>query len=223
MDRLIHDSFFSIEKIYLQYLWLDKLAVNQYQLFTVVWNIILTAVPFIIYRLLKKYWRQTGLIKFKQRLAAAVLFVFWLLFLPNAAYIITDVRHLLDYCPVDSLDKVCVANAWMIMFFFVYSSFGWAAFYYLLKTMSGLVEEIFYKFWSNIFVVLTVPLVALGVLLGLINRFNSLDVFFFPLQLFRAVWFYFSRPDYFTDWFLFTVFLYLLYFGGDLLFKKIKN
>lgn len=223
MDRLIHDSFFNIDKIYLKYSWLDTLAVNHYQLLTVAWNIILTAVPLVIFLALKKYWRKTGLKKYGERLMAVVLFVFWLLFMPNTAYIITDVRHLLDYCPIDSPDKVCAPNAWMIMFFFAYSSFGWVAFYYLLKAMSELIGEIFHKLWSNVFVALAVPAVALGVLLGLINRFNSLDIFFFPKQLFLAFWSYLSSPAYFMDWLVFTIVLYGLYFSGELLFKKINT
>jgi uncharacterized membrane protein len=223
MDRLIYNSPFNIDNIYFHYQWLGNLAINHYQLFTVVWNIILVIVSLAIYWFLKKYWRRTALTGFYEKIVAIFLFVFWLLFFPNTAYIITDVRHLLNYCPIDSPNKVCVANAWMIIFFFVYSSFGWVSFYYLLKSMSDLIKEICHKFWSNIFIALVIPLVSLGVLLGLLNRFNSLDIFFFPLQLFQAVWFYFSSLNYFIDWFIFTVFLYLLYFIGDVIFRKINR
>ena len=128
MDRIIHQSFLSLDNLYNHYPALASLAINQYQLITVVWNIFLALLPLAFYMFLKSYWRRTGLIKFKQKTVAAALFIFWLLFFPNTAYIITDIRHLLNYCPFDSPNKVCADNAWMIIFFFTYASFGWVSF-----------------------------------------------------------------------------------------------
>ena len=109
------------------------------------------------------------------------------------------------------------------MFFFAYSCFGWVSFYYLLKMMSELIGSMLSKLWSNVFIALIVPVVSLGVLLGLLNRFNSWDIFFYPRLLLKVIWLYFSNLNYFIDWFIFTVFLYLLYFAGDVIFKKVKN
>jgi len=41
--------------------------------------------------------------------------------------------------------------------------------------------------------------------------------------LVRVVWLYFSDLNYFFDWFIFTIFLGLLYFAGDVIFKKVKS
>lgn len=223
MDRIISRSFLSLDNFYDHYPALDSLAVNHYQLITAAWNILLALLPLAFYMFLKSYWRRTGLIKFNQKTAAAALFIFWLLFFPNTAYIITDIRHLLNYCPFDSPDKVCVANAWMIIVFFTYSSFGWVSFYYLLKLMSNLVNEIFSSLRPDFFAVLVIPLSSLGVLLGLLNRFNSWDVFLFPVWLSQAFLVYFSDINYFIDWLIFTFFLYLLYFAGEVIFKKVKE
>lgn len=222
MDRIIYDSPFSVDRIYTPYQWLNNISINHYQLFTVIWNIVLVAVSLAFFFFLKKYWRRTKLTLVYEKIVAGILFIFWLLFFPNTAYIITDVRHLLNYCPADSPFKVCTANAWMIIFFFTYSSLGWVFFYYLLKLMSDLIKEIKNKFWSDVFVALIIPLASLGVLVGLLNRFNSLDVFFSPLQLIQAFWLYFINLDYFINWIIFTIFLYLLYLGADVIFKKIK-
>jgi len=231
MDRIIYNSFLSLDNLYDHCPVLNNLAINHYQLLTVVWNVFLVLLPLVFYISLKSYWRRTGLIKFNQKAVAAVLFIFWLLFFPNTAYIITDVRHLLDYCPLNSPDRVCVANAWMIIVFFVYSSFGWVSFYYLLKLMSGLVNRIFNKLFKklpkelrlNFFAILIIPLTSLGVLLGLLNRFNSWDVLLYPTWLLKAISVYFLNIDYFIDWFIFTIFLYFLYFSGDYLFRKIRD
>ncbi|MBU0722455.1 DUF1361 domain-containing protein [Patescibacteria group bacterium] len=215
MDKIIH--------FYDYYSALSNVAVNHYQLVTVVWNIFLALLPLVFYMFLKSYWRRTGLVKFSQKMAAAVLFIFWLLFFPNTAYIITDIRHLLNYCPLDSPDKVCAANAWMIIVFFTYSSFGWVCFYYLLKLMSDLVNEIFNKLQSYFFIALIIPITSLGVLLGLLNRFNSWDVFLFPHWLAQVFLVYFLDMNYFMNWFIFTIFLYLLYLAGDIIFREIKK
>ncbi|MDP2736277.1 MAG: DUF1361 domain-containing protein [bacterium] len=223
MDRIIHYSFLSLDNFYDHYPALSKIAINQYQLVTVVFNIFLALSPLFFYILLKLYWRRTGLVKFSQKAAAAALFIFWLLLFPNTAYIITDIRHLLNYCPVDSLSKVCPANAWMIIVFFIYSSFGWVAFYYLLKLMSDLLSEIFSKLRPYFFAALIIPITSLGVLLGLLNRFNSWDVFLFPLWLLEVCLVYFLDINYFINWLVFTLGLYLLYFVGDAIFRKVKK
>jgi uncharacterized membrane protein len=222
MDRIIHNSFFSLDNIYSRYYWLSYASINHYQLLTIAWNIILVLVPLWIFFLLRKYWHKTGFRLSREKFIGIILFIFWLLFFPNSAYIMTDVRHLLNYCPVDSPFKVCSENAWMIIFFFTYSSLGWVSFYYLLKLMADLIKEIKNDFWSDIFIALVIPLTSLGVLLGLLNRFNSLDALFYPWQLFSAFSIYFLNLDYFFNWLVFTCFLYILYLGANLIFRKIK-
>lgn len=218
----MRNSFLNFDNFYGNHPILNNMAVNDYQILTVFWNIFLALSPLAFYALLKFYVRRKGLDGLKQKIIASAIFIFWLLLLPNTAYIITDARHLLNYCPIDSLHKVCVENAWMIIVFFTYSMSGWVFFYYSLKTMSDLVNKIFGKLKAYFFACLIIPAVSLGVLVGLLNRFNSWDAFAFPLLLFRALSGYFSDFYYFIDWVIFTVFLYLLYFAGDAIFKKIK-
>lgn len=223
MSVIFYDSIFSLDKIYRSYRFLSYFSVNDYQLLTIFWNLFLALIPLALYLLLKKYWLSTGLKSLSQKITALTLFFAWLLFFPNAAYLMTDIRHLLDFCPAGSPFKVCRENAWMIIFFFSYSSVGWVVYYYLLKLMAELISRIFSKFYYYyIFVVLAVPLASLGVLLGLLNRFNSLDVIIFPGQFLAALPLYFTDFNYLVNWMIFTVFLYLLYFGGDVIFRKIK-
>ncbi len=219
----MQNSFLNLDNFYDNYPIFNSAAVNDYQLLTVFWNIFLALLPMVFYMLLKSYWLKTGFGKLNQKAAAAAIFVFWLIFFPNSAYIITDARHLLNYCPIDSLNKVCAENAWMIMVFFTYSSFGWVCFYYSLKAMSELANKIFGRLKPYFFVSLIMPIVSLGVLVGLLNRFNSWDAFIFPLLFLRTLSGYFLNFYYFIDWVIFTIFLYLLYFAGDVIFRKIKK
>ena len=205
----------NLDNLYSSFPILASLQVNGLQFLTMIWNVCLALVPFFIYRLLRKHWPR-------RKLTAGFLFVLWLLFFPNSAYIMADARHLLDYCPADSPYQVCPANAWMVIFFFAFSASGWVLFYYNLKLMAGLILEIFNKFWSNIFILAIMPLTALGVLFGLLNRLNSWDAIFYPAVLWQAIAYNFLSLDFYINWYIFTVFFYLLYFAGDAIFRKTK-
>ena len=221
MDGFSQNSILGLEILGHRFPFLNGLSVNGLQFITMFWNIFLVGLAFSFYLLLKIYWRPEKL-KLKEKLTVFVLFIFWLLFFPNTAYIITDVRHLLDYCPAASPYDVCPAGAWTIIFFFSYSALGWISFYYLLKAMAELLSEKFKKIKPYLFISLIIPLISLGVLLGLLNRFNSWDAIYSPFKLITAAGLYFSEEDYFINWFLFTVFLYWLYFSGEAVFKAIQ-
>ncbi len=203
-----------------KFLWLDLLAINKFRLVFAAWNIILALIPLAIILYLKKYWWETKFNQFYQKVIALILGFIWLLFIPNAAYLIVDVRHLVDYCPINSPDRVCPENAWMILFFFTYAIVGWAIFYYSIRLMRDFLAVIFNKLIAKIFVACLIPTMSLGILLGLLNRWNSWDFFIFPRSLVSDIIIYFTLRDYFIDWLIFTVFFYILYLAGNLLFRK---
>lgn len=206
------DNFFYNEA------WPDYFFVNSYPLLVVLWNIILLFIPFFLCSLLIMRWQKSGFKKISQKAAAVIIGFIWLLFIPNTAYIITDMRHIFGYCPAN-LNHVCAENAWMIIFFFIYASIGWISFVFLLNQMKGLIIDIWDGLYGKIFIYLMIPLVSLGVLLGLLNRFNSWDFFFFPLEISKAALVYFTNLIYFSNWAFFTTGLYALYFIGNWLFK----
>ena len=86
--------------------WPDYFFIHGYPLLVIAWNLLLLLVPFGLVFYLKKIWRKRDLSKFTLYLITVGLGFLWLLFIPNAAYIITDVRHLLDYCPLGSPERV---------------------------------------------------------------------------------------------------------------------
>jgi len=201
------------------FLWFDKLTINGFGLTVILWNLILAFMPLIIILYLRKYWRQTNFSKFYQKIISFLLGFIWLLFIPNSAYLIMDVRNLMDYCPLNSSERVCPEHAWMILFFFSYAAIGWVTFYHLVRLMRDFLEEIFNRFTAKAFIICLIPLMSLGILLGLLDRWNSWDIFLFPKNVLNDIISYITTWQRFFDWLLFSLFFYILYLAGGLLFK----
>jgi len=197
--------------------------INDYPLIMVLWNLFLAILPFGFFWLLKKYWQANKFKTIKNKVFAATLFCFWVLFIPNAAYLINDIRHLENFCPTGSAIDVCPDSAWQIMFFFIYGATGWVLLFVLLKKMADFIKVILNKKVAIIFLVIIIPFISLGVLLGLLDRFNSWDIFVNPLAIFKNMLRYITDWDYFIDFIVFTSGFYLLYFGGNSIFKAKKG
>jgi|WetSurMetagenome_2_1015567.scaffolds.fasta_scaffold04658_7 uncharacterized membrane protein len=210
-------TFFSIKNIVDTF---GLFYVNDYPFLMMVWNLFLAILPFFIFLVFRRYWKKTKFKKTGQKIIAALIFFFWFIFLPNAAYLIVDNRHLLNYCPADSSYGVCVAGAWQIMFFFCYSVIGWIFFVIFLVQMKKMLAEIFNKKKATLAVYVLIPMVSLGVLLGLTERFNSWDVFAHPLAISAGLLRYITDWQYLWNLAVFIVGYYLLYFLGDYLFGK---
>jgi len=194
--------------------------VNDYPFLMLVWNLFLALTPFFIFFILRDYWQKTKFKKIWQKFLAGILFFLWLIFLPNSAYLIVGVRHLLNFCPAASANSVCVAGVWEIMYFFVFSALGWIFFVIFLKQMRSLLAKIFNPKVSRLAVFILIPFVSLGVLFGLTERFNSWDIFFNLLAIFQNLLKYLTDWEYFRNFLVFTAGFYLLYFLGEYLFGK---
>jgi uncharacterized membrane protein len=134
-----------------------------------VWNLLLAWIPYVISSNFiqkdmpaKKFWP---------------IFILWLLFFPNAPYLVTDVLHIASRLPsllwYDSL-----------LFFF----FGWAGLLLGLLSLFHLHQYFKNRFSYNIseFIIFAICFVSsFGVYLGRFERWNSWDLFLNPLQLLR--------------------------------------
>jgi uncharacterized membrane protein len=209
-----------IEKFIYADTWPDYMFVNQYPLIGVFWNLLLLAVPYFLCFLLDGLRRKNHLVKFYQKIFAILIFIVWLLFIPNSAYIVTDARHIMGICNQPTFYRVCISSAWMIMFFFIYATIGWISFVLLLNQMKIFIAKIFSEKTARLFIVIIIPLLSLGVLLGLINRWNSWEIFFDGGKIFKSAWLYFSSWKYFANWLAFTISFYFLYYLGNFLFRK---
>lgn len=223
ISRYINKSIYSVDNFFVDDRWLFRLKVNNYQIVTIFWNIGLMLIPWLLASILYRLWRKTGFRSFAHKGLAGLIFFAWLLFIPNTAYVMSEVRHLIDYCPRDSAFQVCEENAWMSIFFFIYAAIGWVFYVFLLNQMKTLVALVCNRLVSHLFVVLLVPAIALGFLLGLLNRWNSWEFFIYPRDFFATIPVYWTDSIYFTNWLFFTIFLYVLYWGGTWLFKDRFN
>ena len=209
-----------LENILYNDIWPEYFFVNEYPVLGVFWNILLLLIPFVLASILIRYWRKNKFQKVYQKTVALFIGFLWLLFIPNTAYIIMDVRHLLDYCEDANFYRICVNNTWMIMFFYVYASVGWIGFTILLSQMRSFIDEVWGKVVSKFFVILVIPIISVGILIGLLDRWNSWDFFVHPLGVINSLIEHAYYFVYFRNWLVFTISLYILYFAGNYLFKE---
>ncbi len=136
------------------------------------WNLFLAGMPLIISRKMIK-------LKDPGRLTLYLFLAVWLLFLPNAPYIITDLVHLRHRSPVpywyDMLLVMLSAVNGLILGF---TSLREVEVYLAGKHRLNALEGI------RIFVFL---LLGYGVYMGRYLRFNSWDAFFNPIAVLRGV------------------------------------
>lgn len=165
-----------------------------------VWNIFLAWVPFFISGLFYKLYDKSWWLQL-------VTFCSWLVFFPNALYIVTDLIHLEQESSVpkwfDAILLFSSSVAGLMM-----------AFISLYRAEKFLCRN----FGSKITAVLTIILLFLGsfgVYLGRFLRWNSWDIIRDPVRLVFSIGHRVVSPlDHFQTWgitFILTVLFYLLY------------
>jgi uncharacterized membrane protein len=131
------------------------------------WNLFLAVVPYLITQWIIE---RPGIYQSKTRLVLAILA--WLLFVPNAFYIITDLFH---------LDRFDSAPKWFDLLLIF--SFAWNGL--LLGILSiRMVEKVVERVWGSGFSLILLFAVmwlnAFGIYVGRYLRFNSWDIFTQP-------------------------------------------
>lgn len=167
-----------------------------------VWNIFLAWIPFrISFFLIKpgngKKWKQL------------LLFGTWLLFFPNALYIITDLVHLeMDTSVPKWFDAILL---------FASSVVGLMMAFVSLYRVEKYLEKNINKKWLPMFILSILFLGSFGVYLGRFLRWNSWDIISNPFQLILSIGHRIISPfDYLQTWgvtIILTGFFYLLYFS----------
>jgi uncharacterized membrane protein len=138
------------------------------------WNLVLAIIP----------WAATTLAKaFKgaPRVAAMILlFPVWLIFFPNAPYILTDLYHIGRYAGIpkwmDLIHILCYAWTGLL--------FGFFSLMDIEEFLSGFFGRLFPKACSAIFLFLA----SFGVYLGRTLRWNSWDILYAPRNLLSSIW-----------------------------------
>src|SRR5881397_2206736 len=139
----------------------------------IAWNLVLAWVPFLLALLI--YARAPS----ASRVQLAALGALWLLFFPNAPYIVTDLKHIGVDSGVPILYDVLLlsAAAWTGLLLGLTSLFLVHA---VARRLFGAVNA-----WALVVAVL--GLSSFGIYLGRVQRWNSWDVFLRPGQLLAQI------------------------------------
>ena len=137
-------------------------------------NLFLAGVPLFLSTALRmaSHWRFHWTIK-------AVLFTLWLLFLPNAPYILTDIQH---------LTRASQAPAWYdLALLLSCAGTGLLMGYLSLVDLQELVTRRFGVACGWIFALVSLVLSGFAIYLGRFLRWNSWDVLIAPTRVFEIM------------------------------------
>lgn len=183
------------------------------------WNIFLAVLPIFF------AWGTVWALRQKKRSVALglgfVLGVAWLLFLPNTSYLLTGWRHFISIEQRQDLfgaareDRMGLLRALLVTAcFVVYSGLGPLTFALSMRPVVAWARE--RRIPVNLLAVPFFYLMALGVYLGLVLRFNSWDVIHRLGEIFEASIEAMSRPALLGMTIGFAVTLWLLYLMTDI-------
>ncbi len=153
------------------------------------WNTFLAAIPYFV---------STQLLKLKKlHVAAVLMLIVWLLFFPNAPYIITDLLHYEERAPVPFwYDILLVISA------------AWNGL--ILGLISLLNVETFLRrhikpLWATVCVLVSLLLCGYGIFIGRFLRFNSWDVVTDPAMLMYTSAHHVLLPQRYSKLWVFTL------------------
>lgn len=171
------------------------------------YNTLLAVIPFV---LAKKLFTKRKNISFSWIIG----FIIYVLFLPNAPYIFTDIIHLPK--ALSALDTP-MELAIMTGQYFLFILIG----YWLFATSYNSFEKFAvkqFKINKNALRCVSFCAISTGIYLGRFLRFNSWDVIFNPTGLTKGIILSLTSPKAMVFIVLFAVFL----FGAYLLIEKVK-
>ncbi len=194
----------------------------------VAFNLLLAFIPvvlaFVVARGVRRQMRATGRVVWAAWLPVLLI---WLVFLPNTCYLLTEWRHYLDTITTTPLffqaqqDHDALLDLLIVTSFYVlYSGLGLLTFFLAVWPLDRLVRRRLHM-WAWPLQGLVFFLSALGVYLGLIQRFNSWD----PVnlvsgsrfaQILNSIAQTLSRPSLMLLILAFGLVLWLLYFIFDI-------
>jgi uncharacterized membrane protein len=169
------------------------------------WNIFLALLPFAVSSFLLAYHRKGKL--------ATPLFIIggivWVLLLPNAPYIITDMIHV-------GHNRSTLALYDTFLFF----SFAWAGIllaFYSISHIEEILENRYAKRTVSILIPLIMLLASFGMYLGRFLRFNTWDILSSHMTVLGNAWSIISQPANYAEAYVFTgtafIFLSLSYWA----------
>lgn len=167
-----------------------------------VFNLLLAFIPFVVSEIMLR-------LDFKEKKGLFWLFiVFWLLFFPNAPYILTDLFHLKP--------KVGAPFWYDLLLLMSYALNGFFLGFLSLRTIEKLTTDLYGKIFANVLTFVTLITCSVGVYVGRYLRWNSWDVFTKPLSLLAELqdqdFYPIQDSELLAFTFVFSVFLIVNYF-----------
>jgi len=173
------------------------------------WNLFLALLPVGAAYLFDSYVRKRGLYS----LLSFFFLINWLLFFPNAPYLITDLIHL-----ADDVSGVPLWYDALMLFSFAFTGVfsGFLSLVYVYRALKGAVRS------SRL--ILFVPGICMlsgyGIYLGRELRWNSWDMFTRPHMVAGDIYSNISDPAAWSMTVLFSVFLFLLWYIMSFFFNS---
>lgn len=168
-----------------------------------IWNLFLAWIPFVM--AFMAYWLHFTRDKWGPLIAGCALI--WLLFLPNAPYMLTDLVHL------RYRDDSLVWYDLMLLLWFAWTGFmlGFGSIY----LMQVVVTDSWGPFTGWTFAISAIGLTSFGIYLGRFLRWNSWDVLRNPIALLADIYSRFRHPiahyHVHVFWLLLSLFLVCVY------------
>lgn len=183
---------------------------DKFSLIYILWNIFLAFIPFVISSFMVLLLKEEKLKKFTLIFLGSL----WLLFIPNAPYVITDFVHLGVVRAVPILyDTLLLFTSALIGLIFGLIS---------INHIEQIISLKFSKNITSIFIYLLIFIISFGVYLGRFLRFNSWDIFARPGNVFNGLKEIFTNITNLTEALLFTTLFFIFILIFYFLSKEIK-
>jgi uncharacterized membrane protein len=138
------------------------------------WNLFLAAIPAVA-----AWFFARAMAKRSSRIEQVGWFVIWLVFLPNAPYIITDFVHLSERPGIPFWYDIALLTSC--------AGTGLLLGYTSIADVQAAITRRFSPFVGWVLVIVAVLLSGFGIYLGRFLRWNSWDTLTSPIQLFREI------------------------------------
>ena len=168
-----------------------------------IWNLILAVIPFIISKWALQIKPNT--------LSYALVFASWMLFLPNAPYIITDFIHL-----------KFSSNATFLLDFALIGVFALAGLMLATLSIQHILESLQTKIspaGSWLIIIGVIGLSGIGIYLGRFIRWNSWDIINSPHLILGDIWLMFRHPSAHVFAWKFSFGISMLIFAFQLMYQ----
>jgi uncharacterized membrane protein len=192
---------------------------NTYGYLGLVWNLFLAWIPFVLaYLAYILSWRRLLMV-----LVIPTFAILWLIFFPNAPYILTDLQHLGQASTNASLWSSANVPLWYDVILLVWFSWtGMLLGIVSLNLMQEIIRREFGRWFGWLFVFSVAGLSSAGIYVGRFIRLNSWDMLQDPTHTASNLWDWLSDPSLRSFGFiglytLFFIFVYLtIYAFGHL-------